>query len=400
MAIHSVSDVTKYIKGMFSRETLLRDILVRGELSNFKCYASGHCYFTLKDAAASMKCVMFRSMAQKLRFRPGDGMKVIAGGNVSVYERDGIYQLYVESLVPQGTGDLALAFAQLKERLAAEGLFDAAHKKPLPAFPRKIGIVTSPSGAVLRDIYKVSKRRNPGVQLVLFPSLVQGDGAAEQVAAGIRFFNERYPVDVLIVGRGGGSIEDLWAFNEEVAVRAIFASDIPVISAVGHETDVTLADFVSDMRAATPSQAAELAVPDVLELQRHIRNLQARMDGMVRHRVQVKRSRLERCCRSVFLRNPQQLLSQRQQRLDEAVRRLASSARARLGGMQHRFEVQLEKLDTLNPARVLRRGYSIVEHENGFLHSIREVHVGSRLRLILADGELRAAVDRIGKGGE
>ncbi len=400
MAIHSVSDVTKYIKGMFSRETLLRDILVRGELSNFKCYASGHCYFTLKDAAASMKCVMFRSMAQKLRFRPGDGMKVIAGGNVSVYERDGIYQLYVESLVPQGTGDLALAFAQLKERLAAEGLFDAAHKKPLPAFPRKIGIVTSPSGAVLRDIYKVSKRRNPGVQLVLFPSQVQGDGAAEQVAAGIRFFNERYPVDVLIVGRGGGSIEDLWAFNEEVAVRAIFASDIPVISAVGHETDVTLADFVSDMRAATPSQAAELAVPDVLELQRHIRNLQARMDGMVRHRVQVKRSRLERCCRSVFLRNPQQLLSQRQQRLDEAVRRLASSARARLGGMQHRFEVQLEKLDTLNPARVLRRGYSIVEHENGFLHSIREVHVGSRLRLILADGELRAAVDRIGKGGE
>ena len=327
-------------------------------------------------------------------------MKVIAGGNVSVYERDGIYQLYVESLVPQGTGDLALAFAQLKERLAAEGLFDAAHKKPLPAFPRKIGIVTSPSGAVLRDIYKVSKRRNPGVQLVLFPSQVQGDGAAEQVAAGIRFFNERYPVDVLIVGRGGGSIEDLWAFNEEVAVRAIFASDIPVISAVGHETDVTLADFVSDMRAATPSQAAELAVPDVLELQRHIRNLQARMDGMVRHRVQVKRSRLERCCRSVFLRNPQQLLSQRQQRLDEAVRRLASSARARLGGMQHRFEVQLEKLDTLNPARVLRRGYSIVEHENGFLHSIREVHVGSRLRLILADGELRAAVDRIGKGGE
>lgn len=400
MAIHSVSDVTKYIKGMFSRETLLRDILVRGELSNFKCYASGHCYFTLKDAAASMKCVMFRSMAQKLRFRPGDGMKVIAGGNVSVYERDGIYQLYVESLVPQGTGDLALAFAQLKERLAAEGLFDAAHKKPLPAFPRKIGIVTSPSGAVLRDIYKVSKRRNPGVQLVLFPSQVQGDGAAEQVAAGIRFFNERYPVDVLIVGRGGGSIEDLWAFNEEVAVRAIFASDIPVISAVGHETDVTLADFVSDMRAATPSQAAELAVPDVLELQRHIRNLQARMDGMVRHRVQVKRSHLERCCRSVFLRNPQQLLSQRQQRLDEAVRRLASSARARLGGMQHRFEVQLEKLDTLNPARVLRRGYSIVEHENGFLHSIREVHVGSRLRLILADGELRAAVDRIGKGGE
>ena len=400
MAIHSVSDVTKYIKGMFSREVLLRDILVRGELSNFKCYASGHCYFTLKDVAASMKCVMFRSMAQRLRFRPGDGMKVIAGGNVSVYERDGVYQLYVESLVPEGTGELALAFAQLKERLVAEGLFDEAHKKSLPAFPKKIGIVTSPSGAVLRDIYKVSKRRNSGVQLVLFPSQVQGDGAAEQVAAGIRFFNERYPVDVLIVGRGGGSIEDLWAFNEEVVVRAIFASDIPVISAVGHETDVTLADFVSDMRAATPSQAAELAVPDRSELLRHIRGLQARINETVRHRVQVKRSRLERCCQSVFLRNPQRLLSQPQQRLDEAVRRLASSARARLAGMQHRFGVQLEKLDTLNPARVLRRGYSIVEHENGFLHSIREVHVGSRLRLILADGELQAAVDRIGKGGE
>ena len=400
MAIHSVSELTKYIKGMFSREALLQGILVQGELSNFKCYASGHCYFTLKDAASSLKCVMFRSRAQNLRFRPGDGMKVIAGGSVAVYERDGVYQLYVDSLAPEGAGELALAFAQLKERLAAEGLFDAGHKKPLPPFPKRIGVVTSLSGAVLRDIHRVAKRRNPGVQIVLYPSLVQGDGAAGQVAAGIRFFNEHYPVDVLIVGRGGGSIEDLWAFNEEVVVRAIFASGIPVISAVGHETDVTLADFASDVRAATPSQAAELAVPDCAELQRHIRGLQARMQGAARRSLQRKRSRLDRCCRSVFLMNPQQLLTGMQQRLDMAVQRLGHLAREQAREKRHRLEVNLEKLDLLNPARVLRRGYSIVEHERGFLHSVREVSVGSRLRLIVADGELQATVDRIGKDGK
>jgi len=400
MAIHSVSDVTKYIKGMFSREALLQGLLVRGEVSNFKRYASGHCYFTLKDALASMKCVMFRSRAQNLRFQPENGMCVVAGGSISVYERDGVYQLYVDSLAPEGAGELALAFEQRKARLMAEGLFDETHKKAIPAFPRRIGVVTSSSGAVLRDIYRVSKRRNPRVQLILFPSQVQGDGAAEQIAEGIRFFNEKYPVDVLIVGRGGGSMEDLWAFNEEVLVRAIFASGIPVISAVGHETDFTLADFVSDLRAATPSQAAELAVPDSGELLRHIRSLQARLQTAARRGLQEKRSRLEACRKSTFLANPQNLLFQRQQRLDTAMRRLGYVAREQIREKRHRFDVQLEKMDMLNPARVLRRGYSIVEHEGGLLHSIKEVHEGSRLRLILADGELQATVDRLGKAGK
>lgn len=399
MAIHSVGDVTRYIKGLLDKEPLLRGILLRGEISNFKRYASGHCYFTLKDSAASMKCVMFRNRAQHLRFQPENGMKAVAGGNITVYERDGAYQLYVDSLAPEGAGELALAFEQLKARLGEEGLFDEAHKKALPPFPKRIGVVTSPSGAVLRDIFRVSKRRNPQVQIILYPSLVQGAGAAEQVAEGIRFFNEKYPVDLLIVGRGGGSMEDLWAFNEEVLVRGIFASRIPVISAVGHETDFTLADFASDVRAATPSQAAELAVPDGAELLRHIRHLQARLQGSARRVLQRKAARLESCRRSALLSDPRSLLFRRQQRLDADMRRLSVGARQQLKEKQHRFQMQLEKLDLLNPARVLRRGYSIVEHERGFLHSIREVHPGSRLRLVVADGEMQTTVDHVGKAG-
>lgn len=400
MAIHSVSDVTRYIKGMFSREALLQGVLIRGEISNFKKYSSGHCYFTLKDEGASLKCVMFRSRAQSVRFLPENGMSVIAGGSIAVYERDGAYQLYVDSLAPDGAGELAVAFEQLKARLAGEGLFDEAHKKPLPNFPKRIGVVTSSSGAVLRDIYRVSKRRNPGIQLILYPAKVQGIGAAEQVAEGICFFNEKYPVDILIVGRGGGSMEDLWAFNEEVVVRAIFSSQIPVISAVGHETDVTLADFASDVRAATPSQAAELAVPEVAELLRYLRNLRVRMQGAAAHSLQKKRARLDKCCRSVLLTHPQKLLMEKQQRLDAAMQRLEYRMREQLREKRHRFEVQLEKLDMLNPARVLRRGYSVVEHEGKFLHSVKEARVGGRLRLVLADGEMQATVDHIGKAGK
>ena len=260
--------------------------------------------------------------------------------------------------------------------------------------------MTSPSGAVLRDIYRVSKRRNPGVQILLYPSLVQGEGAAEQVAAGIRFFNGKYPVDVLIVGRGGGSMEDLWAFNEEAVVRAIYASEIPVISAVGHETDFTLSDFVSDVRAATPSQAAELAVPDASELTRRIRGLQVRLYHAARHGLQEKCSRLERCRQSVFLSDPQSLLFHRQQRLDGAMRRMGTVWREQLREKRHRFEVQLEKLDLLNPVRLLRRGYSIVEHGGGLLKSVKDVRAGSKLRLVVADGEIHATVDHVGREGK
>ncbi len=395
--IHSVSDVTKYIKNLLQNEQILQNLLIRGELSNFKCYASGHCYFTLKDSGASMKCVMFRSRAQGLKFRPENGMAVIIRGNIAVYERDGVYQLYADSMTPEGAGELAVAFEQLKARLTEEGLFDEDHKQELPFFPKTIGVVTSISGAVLRDIYHVSKQRNPGIRLVLYPVQVQGDGAAEEIAAGIRFFNQKYPVDVLIVGRGGGSAEDLWAFNEEPVVRAVYASGIPVISAVGHETDFSLSDFAADRRAATPSHAAEMAVPDTRELQHRIDVLGVRLTTAARHQLQRKRERLLRCQKSTLLERPRQYLDADRQRLDMGILRLSQLRDRLFREKQHRMELALERLDMLNPARVLRRGYSIVENEHGIVRRVSDAPQGSSLTIVLADGRLKASVE--GKEG-
>lgn len=392
-AVHSVSDVTNYIKRMFQREPVLTHISVRGELSNFKCYASGHCYFTLKDAASCIKGVMFRSRAQYLRFRPENGMQVVVTGNISVYERDGVYQLYADRMMPEGAGDLALAFEQLKAKLSAEGLFDASHKQPLPKFPKRIGIVTSISGAVLRDIYHVSKRRWPSVQLVLKPVLVQGEEAAGQIAEAIAFFNEKYPVDVLIVGRGGGSMEDLWAFNEEPVVRAIYASQIPVISAVGHETDFTLADFASDQRAATPSQAAELAVPDRQDYLRYVGSLKARLQQEMQRALTEKRLQLDACLRSTAMKNPQLLLADRAQRLDQLRTRLDSLTKSQLQDRKHQLAIVLQKLDLLNPVHILRQGYGIVEKQGEAVSSIKEIKAGDLLDITLKDGRCRARVE-------
>lgn len=392
-AVHSVSDVTNYIKRMFQRESVLTHISVRGELSNFKCYASGHCYFTLKDAASCIKGVMFRSRAQYLRFRPENGMQVVVTGNISVYERDGVYQLYADRMMPEGAGDLALAFEQLKAKLSAEGLFDASHKQPLPKFPKRIGIVTSISGAVLRDIYHVSKRRWPSVQLVLKPVLVQGEEAAGQIAEAIAFFNEKYPVDVLIVGRGGGSMEDLWAFNEEPVVRAIYASKIPVISAVGHETDFTLADFASDQRAATPSQAAELAVPDRQDYLRYVGSLKARLQQEMQRALTEKRLRLDACLHSTAMKNPQLLLADRAQRLDQLRTRLDSLTKSQLQDRKHQLAIVLQKLDLLNPVHILRQGYGIVEKQGEAVSSIKEIKAGDLLDITLKDGRCRARVE-------
>lgn len=400
MAIHSVSQVNALVKGMLDRAPVLRGIMVRGEVSNFKRYTSGHCYFTLKDAEGSLKCVMFRGRAQYLRFQPVNGLKVIASGSISVYERDGVYQLYADSLAPEGTGELALAFEQLRDRLTAEGLFDAAHKKPLPAFPQKIGIVTSASGAVLRDIYRVSKSRWPQVQLVLRPVQVQGEGAAAQIAAAVRFFNERCPVDVLIVGRGGGSREDLWAFNEEPVVRAIFASKIPVISAVGHETDYTLADFAADVRAATPSNAAELAVPDRQEVRRHIKGLMQRLNAQAQRGIETRRLRLNALRHSRVMQNPQFLLDARRQQLDPLLQKMRQLAEKKLAGQQHRLEVALQKLDAMNPARVMQRGYILAERDGQPVTSAKELKSGDRMTLIMKDGRVRAEVmQTAGKDG-
>ena len=395
MAVHSVSEINRYLKNLIAGESPLQNMLVRGEISNFKQYPSGHCYFTLKDKASALKCVMFRSFAQHLRFLPSNGQQVIAGGSLAVYERDGVYQLYAESLVPEGTGDLALAFEQLKEKLSAEGLFDEVHKKPLPRFPKRIGVVTSLAGAVLRDIYHVSSRRWPMVQLVLYPVQVQGEGAAKQIAEAIAFFNRSCPVDTLIVGRGGGSMEDLQAFNEESVVRAVFASKIPVISAVGHETDFTLIDFVSDKRAATPSQAAELAVPDRAELQRYVQLLSSRLRKVTENYLEERREKLWHLMQRPALKEPQKLLAARRQRLDMAVLKLQQNARSALTERQHSLEVAMEKLEILSPVQVLRRGYGLVEQEGHVLTSVKEAKVGSSIKITLKDGSLSARVENL-----
>ena len=399
MTVHSVSALTQYIKSMFQSEGLLRNVSVEGELSNYKMYASGHCYFTLKDETASLKGVMFKSRARLLRFQPENGMKVVATGEVSVYERDGAYQLYVERLLPVGAGELSVAFEQLKARLAAEGLFNEEHKKPLPPFPRTIGIVTSLSGAVLRDIYRVSKRRDANVRLVLYPTLVQGEGAASEIAAAIRFFNEKYPVDLLIVGRGGGSAEDLWAFNEEPVVRAIYDSVIPVISAVGHETDTTLSDYASDVRAATPSQAAELAVPETAALIRRIGECEMRLQKAVKSRLYYERERVERLGGFFLKRPPQVLLAERRQRLDMAAEALDHGMRRALLEKHHAFQVAAEKLEMLNPLHVIRRGYSVVEKDGAAVRSVKELAAGDGILVRLADGSFDAVVRGLREGG-
>lgn len=392
MTVHSVSDVTQYIKGLFEGEEILSAILIRGELSNFKRYPSGHCYFTLKDAEASMKCVMFNGYARNLRFTPENGMQVIAGGSVSVYERDGVYQLYVNSLTPEGAGALALAFEQLKERLAAEGLFDETHKQPLPRFPRRVGIVTSSAGAVLRDIHKVTKRRWPGIQLILCPVLVQGTEAAGQIAGAVKFFNRKYPVDVLIVGRGGGSAEDLWAFNEEIVVRAIYDSKIPVISAVGHETDTTLADFVSDRRAATPSQAAELAVLDAGELCQYAAGLLTRLFAGRKRQMGQRMSYLKSLTDRPWRRNPGLLLSAPIQHTDHVTEQLYRAVKEQRTNTRHHLELILKRLELLNPVQILYRGFSIIEKDGRTVSRAKELSVGDHLNITFADGKISAVV--------
>ena len=400
MAIHSVSEVNNFIKQLLASTPILSSIMVRGEISNFKCYASGHCYFTLKDASSALKCVMFRSQAQHLRFQPVNGLSVIASGNIAVYERDGVYQLYVDSLAPEGKGDLALAYEQLKNRLAAEGLFAKDRKKALPKFPKKIGVVTSLSGAVLRDIYHVTKRRWPAVQLVLYPVQVQGEFSAKQVALAIEFFNTKYAVDVMIVGRGGGSMEDLWSFNEEVVVRAIAASKIPIISAVGHETDFSLTDFAADVRAATPSQAAELAVPDRDELKRYVVRMQRQLAQMARRELNERRLRLQACQKNKLLQRPELLLADRRQRLDNLISKLRQCLDENITVKNHQLSLALEKLSVLNPAKTLQRGFALVEHGGKIVTRVQEVKKGDKLQLTFSDGKVSVVAADVTRKGD
>jgi exodeoxyribonuclease VII large subunit len=399
MNIFSVSEITKYIKQLFEYDSKVAAVMIRGEISNFKKHYSGHCYFTLKDSNATIRAVMFKSRAQFLKFEPKDGMKVIAGGQITVFERDGQYQLYAAQLVPEGIGELSLAFAQLKEKLENEGLFADERKQALPILPKIVGIVTSPAGAVLRDIIIVSKRRHPGILLKLYPVQVQGAEAPMQIVHGIEVFNQLDNVDVIIIGRGGGSIEELWAFNDERVVRAIAASHIPIVSAVGHQTDYTLADFVADRRAATPSQAAELVVPDVKELYKYVSTLQNMLESNIRNLVKNNIRRLEQVTQNRVLKNPYEAINIRQQLLDNCVQRLDQTMKKIILGKEHEFQIITEKLAMLNPLAVLARGYSILRTLDG--QSIKDavtLQVGQKIEIVLNQGMVEAEIIHVQEG--
>ena len=391
--VYSVSQVNKLIKSMIEDERRFANIQVRGEISNFKRYSSGHCYFTLKDAGGVLKAVMFKFAARTLRFEPQNGDTVIAVGRISVYERDGVYQLYTDLLIPEGTGDLMLAFEQLKQKLMAEGLFDESRKKALPVNPKTVGIITSPSGAAVRDLITVSRRRNSGIKLLLYPVRVQGKEAPGEIAHAIEFMNRNKLAEVLIVGRGGGSIEELWAFNEEQTVRAIAASEIPVVSAVGHETDFTLADFVADKRAATPSQAAEIVVADANAYINYVLELEKRCKNIMLKRLTTAETTLERLQSSWALASPQRLLENRMQRYDFAAAKLKQNFSAALTDRQHKCGVLAAKLDALSPLTVLARGYSVTENVDGkVIRSIDEVRWGDEITTQVGDGNIISVV--------
>lgn len=399
MSIYSVSEINSYISDLISSNIHLKKVMIRGEISNFKFHSSGHCYLTLKDNASSIKAVIFRRFAQKLRFRPENGQKVIACGSIGVYDRDGVYQLYVEQLIPDGVGELNLYYEQLKKKLDSEGLFSAENKKALPLYPKSIGIITSRTGAVLHDIFHVASQRNPAVKLFLFPVLVQGDGSVEQIVSAIKYFNQHKELcDVLIIGRGGGSMEDLWSFNDEQVVRAVFASEIPIVSAVGHETDCTLTDFASDVRASTPSHAAEICVPAQKELLQRLSFLETSLNNMVKKNITKYHERLNRCLDSIVFTDASHLLDNRYQQLDTLMTSLCNITNKQLTGKKHILDILSEKLSVLDPKAALKRGYSMIYNDEIIVNSISQLNKDEQIRIILSDGQISATVNDIMKG--
>ena len=389
----SVGQLNDYIKTRLDGDPYLRNVAIRGELSNYKMYPSGHHYFTLKDENGAMKCVMFKSSAMRLRFRPDNGMKVIAMGSVTVYVRDGVYQLYCTALVLDGIGDLYAAFEQLKARLGEQGLFDPAHKKPLPKFPGTIGIVTSSAGAAVHDMLRILRKRYPLTQVKLLPVRVQGAEAAMEIAGAIAYANRHKLADLLIVGRGGGSMEDLWCFNEEIVARAIFDSKIPVISAVGHEPDVTISDFVADLRAATPSNAAELAVPDQDVLRQTLDEMQNAMAVAMQQKLDRAGERLEQLSNRPVLRSPLASFEGKKQNLQLLKNRLIAAQSGRVAAERQRFVAQVGKLDAMSPMKVLTRGYAMVATEEGKLvRSVSDVKPKQPIAVRVSDGTIVATV--------
>lgn len=387
----SVTEVNRYIKDKVATDDFLNNVFIKGEISNFKHHYTGHMYFTLKDENSLIKCIMFKSSTATLKFVPKDGTKVVAYGNVAVYEKDGIYQLYCKSMKEDGVGDLYAEYEKLKRELALEGLFDEKHKKKIPFMPKVIGVLTSNTGAVIRDIINVSTRRNPNVYIRLYPVAVQGEGAGKKIADGIKYMNENKLADVLIVARGGGSIEDLWPFNEEVVARAIYDSEIPVISAVGHETDFTIADFVADLRAPTPSAAAELAVTNIEDLENTINLYKNRLKIALRKKTEIMRLRYEKCMSSRFYKDPYQLLNDYYVFIDKKMKAMENATMQKLKDSKINAAKVITKLDTLSPLKTLARGYSIIEDENSsVISSVKDLKSGDIVKLKFKDGEKKA----------
>ena len=391
MAI-SVSELNSYIKNKIADDEYLNNVLIKGEISNFKNHYTGHMYFTLKDENSLIKCIMFKSYAQKLDFMPKDGMKVFVLGGVSVFERDGIYQIYVKAMQEDGVGILYKKYEELKRRLDEEGYFDESHKQKIPLMPKVIGVLTSQTGSVIRDIINVSTRRNPNVQIRLYPVPVQGEGAAEKIADGIRFMNENNLADVLILARGGGSLEDLWPFNEEIVAHAIYNSKLPIISAVGHETDFSISDFVADLRAPTPSAAAELAVPDIYEIKQKINVYQNRLRMSLVKKVEIMKLRYEKCMNSRVFKEPTRNINDNYLRIDNYIKRLENTIKIKQKEEKTKYIELISKLDALSPLKTLTRGYSIVETDNKIIKSSKQLSTGDKIKLRFSDGQKNAEI--------
>ena len=391
----TVTDLNKYIKNKIDGDEMLNNVLVKGEISNFKNHYTGHMYFTLKDENSLIKCVMFKSYTTHLSFMPKDGMKVMVLGSVAVFERDGVYQIYAKAMKEDGLGSLYTAYEELKKKLEQEGLFAESHKKKIPFMPKTIGVLTSNTGAVIRDIINVSTRRNPGVHIRLYPVPVQGPGAAEKIAEGIKFMNENKLADVLIIGRGGGSLEDLWPFNEEIVARAIYDSELPIISAVGHETDFTIADFVADLRAPTPSAAAELAVANIEDVRETLKLYNNRYKVALKKKIELMRLSYEKCMARPAYKNTTQKIKEQHMVMDMKVKALQNSMMLKLKEAKTSFVKETAKLDSLSPLKTLTRGYSIVtKQESGkVIKSVDDLNSGEKVNLRLSDGQKTATID-------
>ena len=393
--VYEVSQINEYLKQRFEGDPLLNEVYIRGEISNYKLYPSGHHYFSLKDSGGSLRCVMFKGNAFRMRFRPENGMKVIAFGRISVYPRDGAYQMYCNAISPEGLGDLHMAFEQLKKRLMAEGIFEQSHKKVLPNFPHRIALITSSAGAAVRDMIRILRMRYPLAEVKILPVRVQGEQAPSEIAGAIRFANYHRLADLIITGRGGGSMEDLWAFNDEKVAYAIYESSIPVISAVGHEPDVTIADFVADARAATPSNGAELAVPDQMELRQYLIALRSRMDSWISKRLKQERKLMEGLAARRCLKSPTYYIQDRRLHLDHSLSRLVAASTKTLALKKHKFIQLTSKLEAMSPLKVLSRGYGVVSKEGHVVRSVSDLQIKDQIILRLADGSAKAYIQEV-----